>query len=159
MDDDSISVLQGKADQVDRALHLSGNLKAWSTDRRTLYQLYLSYDAQTMVCSKYVAAAVSVLCGKMENHLKHLFDSYDGDADLQKLIPIPLVENSEHSLVANLERMRDGQRDFDIFCILWHKSQPVQQSGPKRGKKDERTFVLPAIRLHVLPMRHPRRVQ
>ena len=163
-DPDPISVLQAKADQVDRALQLSGNVKTWSVERRALYQsYYLSYDAPPMDRSKHVVAAVPVLYASMQKHLEKLVHGYTKDAELLNLIPFPLEDHPDAPLVVNLEKMRDGQRDFDIPCILWHKSQPVQQSGTKRGKTDERTFVLPVcrkgIRLHVLPTRHPRQVQ
>ena len=128
---------------MDRALLLSGNVKTWSVERRALYQSYLPYDLPPMDCSKHVVAAVPVLYAMMEHHLEKLFDGYTGDAELLNLIPFPLETHQHEPLVVNLAKMRDGQRDFDIFCILWHKSQPVQQSGPNKKKKDG-TFVLPS---------------
>ena len=81
-----------------------------------------------------------------QEHLGKLFDSYTEDSELLNLIPFPLEDHPNGPLVLNLAKMRDGQRDFDIFCILWHKSQPVQQyGGPGKKKKDERTYVLPSL--------------
>ena len=40
-------------------------------------------------------------------------------------------------------KMREGKRDFDVFCTLWSRSGYEQTHGPRR-KKDSRLFILPS---------------
>ena len=134
-DDDPAAFLQGKANQVTRAMDLNAHVKNWSTERRTMFHSYQSYEAEPLLCSKHVWAAVPVLCDQMQRHLEELHNKHAEDDQLRPLIPHPAAEHSDHPLVANVARMREGLRDFDVYCILWTKSKRSDQSGPKKAKK------------------------
>ena len=135
-DNDPISVLKQKARQVDGALSLTANVKSWAPERRAMYQQYIFYEAQALTCSKHVMSATPILCDQMEAHLTALKAKHMDDHDLQQLIPIP-SQDKFHALSTNMQKMREGKRDFDVFCILWSKSKPPQGKATKKGKTQE----------------------
>ena len=141
--EDPIKFLQEKANQVDRALAIQANFKSWSSERKQMFTLFQSYDKDALACSEHVWLEVPVLCAQMEAQLQDLHNKHKDDAELLRCIPFPASDHAEHPLVTNMEKMREGKRDFDVFCTLWSRSGYEQTHGPKR-KKDSRIFSLPS---------------
>ena len=141
--EDPIRFLQEKANQVDRALKIGANFKSWSSERKQMFTLFQSYEKDALACSEHVWLEVPVLCARMEAHLRNLHNTHKDDAELLRCIPFPASDHAEHPLVTNMEKMREGKRDFDVFCTLWSRSGYEQTHGPRR-KKDSRLFILPS---------------
>ena len=108
-----------------------------------MFTLFQSYEKDALACSEHVWLEVPVLCARMEAHLQDLQDKHKDDAELLRCIPFPASDHAEHPLVTNMEKMREGKRDFDVFCTLWSRSGYEQTHGPRR-KKDSRLFILPS---------------
>ena len=107
-----------------------------------MFTLFQSYEKDALACSEHVWLEVPVLCARMEAHLEDLHNKHQGDAELLRCIPFPESDHAEHPLVTNMVRMREGARDFDVFCTLWSRSGYEKTHGPKK-RKDSRVFQLP----------------
>ena len=134
---DPLAFLLARGRQLDVGADLAKQ-KGISAQRKTRLAEFQSYAKEPMDCAYAVYQSVPALCSILENYLKETHEKYDEDTELQTFVPYPPADHQDHRLVMQLQKLRKGDLDFEVYCNLYDSSKVVNSASP--SAKPDRQF-------------------